>query len=619
MKYFYLLLLAIPQFLTAQLNTSFQSQTNYTPSVNDVWGYAAGGREYALVGLRTGVNIQDVTDPANPVDKGTATGVTSGWRDIKTYSTYAYVTNESNNGIMIIDLSNLATASITASDYWDWDPTIAGLGDLNTCHNLYIDGAGYAYLAGCNLNSGGILYVDLFTDPANPSYVDKGPAIYAHDVFVDGNRMYTSEIYDGEFGIYNIANKANTIDIGSSTTPGNFTHNVWTDGSTAFTTDEIGNGTVGAYDINDLNNIELLDEFKPLATVNTGVIPHNVHLLNGYVVTSHYSDGVVIIDGSVPDNLIEVGNYDTYTGGGTGFNGAWGAYPFLPSGNILVSDRANGLFVVTPTYVRAARLEGEIREAGTGNPIPNAEVVINDPQANLGVSIFNGEYKTGIATAGTFDVTITATGYISQTVSATISNGTITILNISLLPIILPIELTSFAVEKNEDNHAILNWTAVSSGDQFTFEIERSTDGENFEMIAELVENGQNGFSQSFSYVDEKTKSGTNYYRIKLVDLDKSFAYSSVKRVVIDGVFSDLIDLFPNPLSHDEFLNIVVPRSNNSISLRVLNAQGAEISNTILANNATNQLSAKLFTEGLNFLIVEDQGEVLKVERLMVE
>ena len=97
-----MLLVALPIF--AQLNISHQSTTTYGPRLNDIWGYAADGNEYALVGLRTGVNILDITDPANPVDLGTATGPTSTWRDIKTYGEYG---DQYNMGIVLHSFSRL--------------------------------------------------------------------------------------------------------------------------------------------------------------------------------------------------------------------------------------------------------------------------------------------------------------------------------------------------------------------------------------------------------------------------------------------------------------------------------------------------------------------------------
>jgi hypothetical protein len=47
--------------------------------------------------------------------------------------------------------------------------------------------------------------------------------------------------------------------------------------------------------------------------------------------------------------LKEVAYFDTVpTSDAPDFNGAWAAYPYLPSGNILVGNMGGGLFIVRP-------------------------------------------------------------------------------------------------------------------------------------------------------------------------------------------------------------------------------------------------------------------------------
>ena len=64
---------------------------------------------------------------------------------------------------------------------------------------------------------------------------------------------------------------------------------------------------------------------------------------------SWYTEGYRCIDISDPSNPVEVASYDTWPGSSGGYNGCWGCYPFLPSGNVLVSDRATGLYIVRPS------------------------------------------------------------------------------------------------------------------------------------------------------------------------------------------------------------------------------------------------------------------------------
>lgn len=434
-KTLFLFLFSLLSLLSfAQLNMTLLDQIDYTQNTNDIWGWVDpdDGTEYALVGTVTGVSVVSLADPQNIVEVAFLPGANSTWRDIKTWGNYAYVTNETSGGLMVIDLTG-APGNITATN---WTPSAPGM-DFTKAHNLYIDEFGYCYIAGANKNSGGMIILDVFSTPGSPQFVAAAPAVYAHDVYVRDNKMYASEIYLGRLGIYDVSDKMNIPLLAAQQTPYSFTHNAWLNdaGDVVFTTDEKANAPIGAYDISDLDNIIELDQFRPVATLGANVIPHNVHVWEDWLIISYYTDGGVIVDASKPDNLIEVGNWDTFLGGNGGFNGAWGAYPFLPSGLVLLTDIGNGLFVCGANYVRACWLEGTVTDAVTGLPVSGASVHIESTQANTATTNLSGVYKTGQAIPGDFEVTYSATGYYPKTANATLENGVLTILNVALEPI----------------------------------------------------------------------------------------------------------------------------------------------------------------------------------------
>ena len=475
----------LPFFLTlfttttfSQLNMQLLDQMTYSVNVNDVWGWADpdSNAEYAFVGMNTGVSIVDVTNPTDIQEVQFITGPNSTWRDIKTWSHFAYVTNETGGGLLVIDMSG-APDNIT----WEYKIfNIPGWGNLTDCHNLFIDEYGYCYLAGCNLNGGQMLTIlDVFTNSANPTVVYSNVANYAHDYFAQNNILYASEIYGGDLGIYDVSNKQNINLLASQQTPYNFTHNAWVnaENTVVFTTDEKANAPVAAYDITDLNDIRELDQFRPIATLNKNVIPHNVHVWDNWLIISYYTDGGIIADASRPENIIEVGNWDTFLGGNGNYNGAWGAYPFLPSGIVLLSDRQSGLLVCGANYVRACWLEGKITNALTGATIFGAEVSIASSQANFTTSDLTGNYKTGQALPGTFYVTFSAMGYISKTVPAVLENGVLTILDVELEPIV-PVDEFSGQVVSAVDGSPIAAAQVVLESGTFRFTAITDIDGE---------------------------------------------------------------------------------------------------------------------------------------------
>lgn len=414
---------------------TFQNQT-----LANICGYAADGHEYALLGASKGLIIVEVTNPDAPHQIVQIPGPNNLWKEIKTYSHYAYVTSEGGEGVQIVDLSGLPGATL-ANHYYTGDGEI--LGQLNTIHSLHIDTTkGFLYAYGSNLFNGGAVVLNLNGDPYNPTYAGKFDEFgYIHDGWVDNDTLYAAHIGAGFFSITDMSDKSNPVALGLQHTPNNYTHNTWMskDRHVIFTTDEVDNSYLAAYDISDPTDIKFLDKIQTNPGSNS--IVHNTHILDNYAITSWYSDGVSIVDVTQPDNLVQVGNYDVapgFTGGG--FNGCWGVYPFLPSGNIIASvipststSGGGELWVLTPNYQRASYLKGLITDAANGNPINGATIQIqggdNGAVANSDIS---GNYKTGQVTTGTFDVLVSKPGFLPATASVTLSTAQTAVLNVAL-------------------------------------------------------------------------------------------------------------------------------------------------------------------------------------------
>ena len=131
------------------------------------------------------------------------------------------------------------------------------------------------------------------------------------------------------FPIVDVTDKSDTPVLGTQNTAALATHNTWLsdDGTVCYTTDETGDAPIGAYDITDPSNIEELDQFRPFFNLGSGPVPHNVFVWDDFLIISYYTEGCIVVDASRPENLVQVGNFDTFLSGVGGFDGAWGAYP----------------------------------------------------------------------------------------------------------------------------------------------------------------------------------------------------------------------------------------------------------------------------------------------------
>lgn len=421
------------------LNVTLASQVPYAnQTLANICGYTApNGNEYALLGHQNGMIIMDVTNPNAPVQIVQIPMVNNLWKEIKVYHNYAYVTTEGNGGaLQIVNLSAIPATSPAAYQYHTYTGDGAIAGQLSTVHALHIDTtAGYCYLFGSNLFQGGAIFLNLNVDPYNPTYAGKYDANgYVHDGYVDNDTLYAGHIYAGEFAIVDCSNKSNPVVLAIQTTPTAFTHNTWpsNDKHTLFTTDENTNSYLTSYDITNPTNIQELDRTQS-QNPGSGSIVHNTHILNNWAVTSWYRDGFVITDVTRPHNLINVGWYDTWAGSGNGFDGDWGVFPFFPSGTIVVSNIDEGLFVFSPTYVRACYLEGNVHDSACGTPLTGVTITISSVNVTTTSSI-TGDYATGTPVPGTYTVTYTKPGY--QTVvlnNVVFAPGQVNLFNVAMI------------------------------------------------------------------------------------------------------------------------------------------------------------------------------------------
>ncbi len=413
--------------LTLAGSLLFQGQT-----LAACWHYNhVSGSEYALVGAANGIAIVDITAPANPVLLFQLPGVNNLWHEVKVQGDYAYAVSEGidpagvKNGVQIIDLRYLPDSAPNKFYYGDG----AILNMLEKSHSITTAGH-YAYVNGHNITSlgRGVLILDI-TNPTSPVYVGAITNRYCHDSYVRGNFIYTSDILDGLFSVYDISNPALPVLLATQVTPGTFNHSTWLsdDGRTIFAADERTNTPVASYDISDLNNISLLDTFFN-GNFKTNEV-HNVRVINDYLINPSYGSQLTIADVSRPDNMIEVASYTT------GNSLCWDADPFPNSGNILATDMQSGMFYIfSPQYIRACYLEGLVTDSVTGLPIIGASIDFT-AAGIMKSSDLLGVYKTGYADSGTYNITYSKPGYISKIRSVVLQNGVVTTKNVRLVPI----------------------------------------------------------------------------------------------------------------------------------------------------------------------------------------
>lgn len=407
-------------------------------SAANLWGFVDlnDNREYAVIGLRNGTAIVEVTDPANPREVVTIPGNASAWREVKVLQTfdaganrwraYAYVATEAaNSGLQTIDMSGL--------------PLTAGLASTNmdtgSQHTVYVANIDYAtntalpgmtpvlYVAGGNVNGGSWRAYSL-ANPAFPAFIGGAPTTrYMHDstslVVTDARTAQCAAGHSPcevlvDFNVeavelWDVTNKLQPVLLGSATNPNNrYIHSGWPteNGSHLIFHDELEEIQFGLP--TRLYTLDLSDLRAPTVQVShtgpTSATDHNGYVHDSKYYVSHYRRGVVVYDAANPNALVELASFDNYVNPSTniaGTDGAWGIYPFLPSGNLLVSDIENGLFVLrdqTRDLDSSSGLVGFADLAVTAaESAATLEIPVRRTQGRVG--LVSVQYATAAATA----------------------------------------------------------------------------------------------------------------------------------------------------------------------------------------------------------------------------
>jgi hypothetical protein len=139
----------------------------------------------------------------------------------------------------------------------------------------------------------------------------------------------------------------------------------------------------------------------------------------------------------------------------------------------------------------------------------------------------------------------------------------------------LPIELIAFAgIEQNKQ--VLLQWTTAWEINNAFFEIERSTDGINFESIGQVAGSGTSHEFMSYQFIDDAPQAGYNYYRLRQVDYDLAFEYSNVIAVEVAIEETRIGSPYPNPA--ESVLQIPVEmKGETDLEIAMYNMMGQEV------------------------------------------
>jgi len=263
---------------------------------------------------------------------------------------------------------------------------------------------------------------------------------------------------------------------------------------------------------------------------NTGCNCHGGNFFN--------TDVSVVIDG--PDTLVvnQIANYTVTVSGG----------PFTEAGVDIAASNNN--LVPVSTYLHV--LNDELTH---NNPVPYVS----------GQVVFEFTY-TAPDTA--LPQMLYATGSSRKHWNWAVDKPVIIIPDV-------PVELVSFnAFLLN--NHVILNWRTSTETNNKGFEIERSSDGDNFLLRGFVEGNGTSTQPHNYTFTDDGA-SVKVFYRLKQLDFNGEYSYSNV--IEVNSTNSPeyrLAQNYPNPFNPTTVIQYTLPY-DGIVTLKVYDVLGKEV------------------------------------------
>ncbi|GEM_PF-4150300 len=152
----------------------------------------------------------------------------------------------------------------------------------------------------------------------------------------------------------------------------------------------------------------------------------------------------------------------------------------------------------------------------------------------------------------------------------------------------LPVEMLYF-LGFQEAESVILNWATATEINNDHFEVQRSIDGQEWQVIGIVDGFGTTSTQQDYSFIDTDPEIGIAYYRLRQVDFDGVFEYSSI--VQVNYRFEDFsFNIYPNPFEQFITINIRGLAANERLPYRIVDLAGNLIQEGVFVANDNGRL-----------------------------
>lgn len=163
----------------------------------------------------------------------------------------------------------------------------------------------------------------------------------------------------------------------------------------------------------------------------------------------------------------------------------------------------------------------------------------------------------------------------------------------------LPVNFTAISALKKGTSVEI-TWKVAEERDVINYEVQRSSNARDFTVVGKITATGSN----SYSFIDDKPANAINFYRVRNVDADGKYKYTTVVRVNLSRTIE--LKAYPQP-ARDE---ITIEHASAAKGLLLLTTANGQLVKTIQVKPATNQTTINIasLNRGLYMVRFDNEG-----------
>ncbi len=162
----------------------------------------------------------------------------------------------------------------------------------------------------------------------------------------------------------------------------------------------------------------------------------------------------------------------------------------------------------------------------------------------------------------------------------------------------LAVELATFNASLLNESEVLLKWNTYTETDNSHFVIERSSDGEKFVEIDQVIGAGNSTTNIDYSFIDKTPKEGLNYYRLAIYDYFGMVEYSEIVTIKTEVKKQITFNAFPNPFT----AYFILETTDVDVNYINITDAAGQLIKTIIPISDQTMIPMEAFPNGMYFM-----------------